>query len=45
MVLVVCILMVVQLRTSQAVEIPRPDASNNKAADAVAPELVTVVNV
>ena len=41
MLCVVSVMLVVQLSTSQAAEIiPRPDAAENKPADAAAPEAV-----
>ena len=41
MLLAICVILVIQLSISQAAEIiPRPDAAENKLADAAAPEAV-----
>lgn len=43
--LVVCVMLAVQLSTSQAAEIiPRPDAVENRPADAAAPEAAAPVD-
>ena len=45
MLLAVCVILVIQLSISQAAEIiPRPDAAENKLADAAAPEAAAPVD-
>ena len=45
MLLVVCVMVAVQLSTSQAAEIiPRPNVAENKPADAAAPEAAAPVD-
>jgi len=46
MLLAVCVIMVVQLSTSQAAEvIMRPDAADSKPADSAAPEAAAPVDI
>ena len=45
MLVVVCVMLAVQLSTSQAAEfVPRPDAAENKPANAAAPEVAASVD-